>query len=224
MNGIVTPAFAGAAGGSIQINSGRDNRPLATYTPANTYYFAGTMGGHTALTASQDTLIEFSNSNAGGNVNFDGNSRGFQFGLKGANAIVRARSTFGNLTDFVISNTYSTDLRNANVFVGRLDVNPLGNQVDRITVYFNATDYSTEALAASTGTTVTFDTDAMTTNADIRYLGFASVGGGGGYTRGDELRFGTTYADATAPLPEPATLGALALLATWPLTRRRPRP
>ena len=49
MNGITTPAFTGATGGGVQINSSgsRVNRPIAAYTPANTYYFAGTMGGHT---------------------------------------------------------------------------------------------------------------------------------------------------------------------------------
>ncbi|MCA9252105.1 MAG: PEP-CTERM sorting domain-containing protein [Phycisphaerales bacterium] len=200
---------------------------IDSYTPSDTYYmsFLVNPGGSFLSTGSREhAVVGFSNffagknefENTGAASEVYGLFTGFTEGAPGeADLIMRARNGAGDLEDTLLVS--SVDNRTMHVMF-RLDVNVGGGSVDEVTYWINPSDISSEAQATATAeATGMVNTFAMDQNNRIDRA-YALTNDWARTFFWDETRLGTTFGDV---VPEPATLGFIALGGIAVLRRRR---
>lgn len=221
----------------------RVERPLAAYTPSNTYYMSLTSQVTTG-DAVDGTLacgfvgIGFTNTPAGTTVQKDAafaagtGMRGLLIGAyeDGANTdyVVRHVGPSGTVVNDVIAdNIVQGDILNpvfARYTVVRVDfnddpTNPAGNS--KLTIWHEPTAASltSEADATAAAAPIVLRTSALASNADLTQMTFLGLN----WSRPasfDEPRLGTTWADVVV-VPEPATAALCGLIGALFARRRR---
>lgn len=211
--GMVTPYTSGSANGPVYLSAiaSTDAFPAV---PAN----AGLRGY---------ALMGFTNAN-GANIT-SGTLAGYYLGFR-ANAddtvslILRHRngtnSASNPLADIVLLPTAAAGT--SYQFLLRTDVNVIGGNQETVRWWINPSDVTSEASATTTAlATGTFnDFSLQNATSDISRLTIASLNWDAN-SYFDEFRMGTTFTDvAGAAVPEPASLGLLAVPALLALRRR----
>jgi len=232
----LTGTMALAQGGSVEYSHtaslANTQSAVRTFTnsldPYDTLYFAGLMSldGSFNTDSQSLALTGFLNAEEGQDPLTLGLQWGFQGDGSEVDAVIRARDDAGG--NPVVFRTLAEDIApGTHLFVGKVEVDYTGTSTDRVSMWFDPADVSSE-LAAGSPDFVEGMANITQPSVGARILDtlvFRTFDVGAGAVVGfDEPAFGTTWESVVQPIPEPSTLlvwGLFGLLGAGYWARRR---